>query len=459
MKNGKKRVKWKMFFASPYEIEALEKLLENEAASGWMFIKCLGLFYVFEECEPIKLKYQIDYFDKATIFDTNPKSKTLDYIEYCRESSWHHIFSSGKMQIFYSVDENPIPIQTDENMKFQLASKATLLASWTSWIFLPLIGGFTLVHKVITNLWNPINYISYSSSITDSMEMGLEIFWSLYTLFAIINIIRFGMFYFINKRRLKRGLNIKYYSFKNVQRFSCFYLIFLLLIMVYLVAISTQSTLYIRWFLVVFISMLFMILLVNKISYSKWANRQINIALTVVLPIVVTVAVMCGIFFSIIFGNNLTSVSFGNTKYSYLTDDIDITLYDLGIDKPDKTLYEETIHDKSEWFLGKREEYSDYFFDGDNSYGYTMEIFSSKYSSIIDKYNKLVLKYQDYSFTELAATENTWMSNQVFYGVSGNNTMYVVIEEGITFVITGDLNKVQAAKLSFYSMKSKRNRE
>ena len=452
MKNRKKRVKWKMFFASPYEIDALEKFFENEAASGWMFVKCLGLFYVFEECEPIKLRYQIDYFDKATIFDTNPESKTLDYIEYCKESGWHHIFSSGKMQIFYSVDENPIPIQTDENLKLKLVSKATILANWVTWIFLPLFWAFTMGQRMVTDILNPKSYFSFSSSITDSMEWGLLIFWLLFTILAIINMIRFGVFYFENKRRLKKGLNIKYYSFKNVKSFGLFCLIFLLLLVAFMVAISAESTLSIGGFLDVFIGVLFIAFLVDKLSYSKWANRQINIALTVVLPIVVTAAVMCWAVFGIII-NDHAVVSSGNTIYSYSMDDIDITLDDLGMDKPDKSIYEETIHDKSELFLGKREEYSDYYVTGDNSYGYSIEIFCSNYRSIIDKYNKLALKYQDYSFTKLAATENTWLSDQVYYGRSGNTSMYVVIGEGITFVITGDLNKVQATKLSSYYMK------
>lgn len=443
-----------MFYSSPYEIEAIESFLEKEAASGWMFIRCSGVFFIFEECEAIKLKFQIDFFDKATIFDTNPEEETLDYIEYCKESGWHHVFSSGKMQIFYSTQENPVPIQTDEDRKLKLAAKATLLAKWASWIFLPLIWGLTMGLRFVTDFMHPRYYSTYSYNITDLSSFGFLIFWLGFTLFAIINMIRFAVFYFKNKRRLKKGQNIQYYSMKNVKVFHSFCLVFLLLLYGIMVVMTLQSGLSIGYYLVLFIGLVFLLILVDKLVYSKWANRQFNIVLTIILPLVVTFAIMGGaIYFIVVQGD--VKVSIGNTTYFYSKDKIDFTLEDLGFDKPEISLYEETIHDKSESFLGKREEYSDYYNTDHNSYGYSINIFSSKYKSIMNKYNDLVLRYRDYSFTEWIDTENTGLLARVYYGTGDDVPMYVVIREGITFVIKGDLNKAQAAKLSAYYMKKK----
>lgn len=436
-----------MFFASAYELEAIEYFLEKEAENGWMFKKCSGIFYVFEECEPIKLKFQVDYFDKATVFDTNPESKTLDYIEYCSESGWHHVFSSGKIQIFYSVEDNPVPIQTDENMKLKLVSRATIFFNWVSWIFLPLIWGFTFGLKIL----NPRYYFSYSSSLTDLSEVGLGIFWLAFTLLGIVSMVRFGIFYFRNIRRVKNGLGIQYYSLKNVKRFGIFQQIYLLSLLVLLATFSSQDNLSLRYFMIVFIGMILMIFVISKITYSKWANRKINIVITIVFPIVFSSVLVISVLFSMV-GMKDATLSSGNSTYFYSTDDIDLTLDDLGIDKPDNFLYEETIRDKSKSFLGMREEYSDYYNTEDNSYGYLIEIFSSNYKSIMDKYNKLVLKDEYYTYTELTETENTWYSDQVFYGKGDYVSRYVVIGDGITFVIDGDLNQEQAAELSSYYM-------
>lgn len=161
---------------------------------------------------------------------------------------------------------------------------------------------------------------------------------------------------------------------------------------------------------------------------------------------------MGGAIYCIVIQND-AKVSIGNTTNFYSKDKIDLTLEDLGFDKPEISLYEETNHNKSESFLGKREEYSDYYNTDQNSYGYSIIIFSSKYKSIMNKYNELVLQYRDYSFAELINAENTWLLDRVYYGTGDDVPMYVVIGEGTTFVIKGDLNKDQAAELSAYYMK------
>lgn len=455
MNKRKKSVKRKIFFASPYEIDAIESFLEKEATKGWMFLKCNGIIYTFEECEPIDLKFQVDYFDKATIFDTNPESKTLDYIEYCRESGWNHLFSSGKMQIFYSAHESPVPIETDENRRLKLASKATILTSWISWIFIPLIWGFTIVNTMVGDLLNPKYYLSYSRSVTDLMGMGILIFWFGYTLLGVINMIRFGIFYFGNVSRLKKGLNIKYYSSKNVKRFGTFNQIFLLLLIVLLAVFSTKSVSTLVYFLLGLIGMLFTIFFIIKITYSKWANRKINVVITFIIPFIATFALLTGATYKIM-SINYTKISSGDKNYYYSTDDIDITLVDLGFNIPDKILYEETIKDIAGTFLARREEYSDHYYLDDKYYGYSIEIFSSKYSSIMDNYNKLVLENKSYTLKELSDTKNMWGADLVFYGNNKYESRYLVIGEGITIIIHGDLDKIQGAKLSNYYIEKKR---
>lgn len=194
-----------------------------------------------------------------------------------------------------------------------------------------------------------------------------------------------------------------------------------------------------------------MIFLFSKITYSKWANRQVNIALTIVVPIIASNLIIVGAVFSII-GMHNAKITAGNTTYFYSTDKIDITLDDLGVDKPTNFLYEETSHDKAKSFLATKEEYGDYCYKDEISYGYSIEIFSSKYKSIMNKYNKLVIEDERYTFNQLADTKNNWSCKQVFYGSNEQVSMYVVVGDGVTFVITGDLNVVQAAELSSFYM-------
>lgn len=200
-----------------------------------MFKKGAGLFFEFEKCEPIRLKFQVDYFDKATIFDSNPENRTLDYIEYCKESGWNHIFSSGKMQVFYSELDNPVPIQTDESTKLKFIAKSTMATNWSTWIFIPLIFGIMIGIKNM----NPQNYLSYSNSLTK--EAYLTIFFLALILLCIVNLVRFGFFYFKNSKRVKNGLSIHYNSVQNTKRFGIFHQLYLVAMSVLFILMSIKN--------------------------------------------------------------------------------------------------------------------------------------------------------------------------------------------------------------------------
>lgn len=60
------------------------------------------------------MKFSVDLFNKATVADTRPEKDTKEYIEYCREAGWQHIYTNGKLQFFYSELEHPTPIETNK---------------------------------------------------------------------------------------------------------------------------------------------------------------------------------------------------------------------------------------------------------------------------------------------------------------------------------------------------------
>ena len=436
MNKKRARIKRKLFFANQYEINAIEEFLEQEAANGWMLIKYSGVYYVFQECEPIKLKFQVDYFVKA-----KPEAETLEYIEYCREAGWKHVFGKGKLQIFYSDIENTFPIQTDEKMKLKLAVKATMHEQGVLWIFLPIIYGLTLGTQITSGMYSAVDYSSYANLITEYIE--LLSFCFLYIIFVIIEITRFGKFYFSNKRRLKKGLTIEFYAYKNVKRYHHCFQCMLLLLVVYIMQIFFDSPLPPIYWLVIVISVVLMALLIGKITYSKRANRTTNIVTTIVATIVVTIVIMGSTFFFII--SNLTDHDSKDT--------IPVTLDDLGLVKPHNYLYEETSIDKSESFLGKSQQIRDYCITEGFYKGYTIDIFSSKFSGIIQRYNDLILEDKNLSIKKMEDTKSDWFSDQVFIGDRYGTVAYVILGEGITYVITGDLSELQAAELYGYYRK------
>ena len=54
----------------------------------------------------------------ASIYDTGLNYNSSEYIGYCSEAGWNYVGSRGKLFVFRANTENPIPIETDENMKY-----------------------------------------------------------------------------------------------------------------------------------------------------------------------------------------------------------------------------------------------------------------------------------------------------------------------------------------------------
>src|SRR5690554_3828612 len=114
----------KVFPVTPTGVLALENFFEEMSEKGYLLTGAQGIFYEFTTAEPAKRRFQVDYFSKASIFDSKPEMKTQEYIEYCKSAGWIHCFGNGKMQCFYTEDPNAPDIDTEDVLRFQSIAKA-----------------------------------------------------------------------------------------------------------------------------------------------------------------------------------------------------------------------------------------------------------------------------------------------------------------------------------------------
>ena len=83
-------------------------------------------FFYFERMQPQKLRYAVEVFERGSRFDSAPDGNAQEYIRYCAEAGWQYLCTAGQLNIFVTADEAAVPIETDENVKFELVSKAML---------------------------------------------------------------------------------------------------------------------------------------------------------------------------------------------------------------------------------------------------------------------------------------------------------------------------------------------
>lgn len=96
-----------------YDKTGICKYLEKKAADGWLLTEMNTLTWKFKRVEPQKLKFSVVYFNRASEYDPKPGEDQLSFREYCEHSGWTFAASNAQTLVFYTDNENTVPIETD----------------------------------------------------------------------------------------------------------------------------------------------------------------------------------------------------------------------------------------------------------------------------------------------------------------------------------------------------------
>jgi len=101
----------------PFDYEGIEAYLEKKAREGWQLDSIGSLMWKFRRAESADSHYSVVFIPKTSAYDPQENETLKEFEEYCNESGWHRVDSSGKMHIFRSDEDDPTPIETDERIK------------------------------------------------------------------------------------------------------------------------------------------------------------------------------------------------------------------------------------------------------------------------------------------------------------------------------------------------------
>lgn len=107
MKDIKKRFEIFSF----YDHTGMERHLEEMAKQGWILERLTNSRWVYRRAEPQRVHVTVSYDCRRSVFD--PDGKEGEREEMFRHTGWKLVASSGKMQIFYNWEEDPLPLETD----------------------------------------------------------------------------------------------------------------------------------------------------------------------------------------------------------------------------------------------------------------------------------------------------------------------------------------------------------
>ena len=107
-----------------YDRTGIEKMLEKQAQKGWMLESIGQLSWNYRRIEPKQVHFAVTYYPNASMFDPKPTVGEEMYQEFVAHSGWRFVASNAQMQIFYTEEENPVPIETDPLVEVENIHKA-----------------------------------------------------------------------------------------------------------------------------------------------------------------------------------------------------------------------------------------------------------------------------------------------------------------------------------------------
>ena len=143
-----------------YDRTGIEEYLENMALRGWKVIKTNLYVWKFERIEPQKLRCNVSYFPKASMYDPKPTDEQEDFVELCKHAGWELAAEKGELKVFYNEEENAVPIETDPLVELQ-SIKKSCRENFVLLYVLNLVSGLVqLVSGLFRFFFNKMDFLS-----------------------------------------------------------------------------------------------------------------------------------------------------------------------------------------------------------------------------------------------------------------------------------------------------------
>lgn len=407
-----KKLYKEFFWGSQYDIGALEEHFEKMAERGLVLAAVKGAVYSYERRKPVRLRFQVDCFDGGSSFDTKAEKGTLEYIDYCEQAGWHYICTEGRLQFFCTEDTEAVPIQTDSGMAFKSVVRNTLKANWIQWFLLPLLYFFT-----IFTFFSRKGYFGFLDKTADGMWQTVFLVYIAYIAVAAVSVARFLIFFFRNRGRAREGRELLYFSGRGTKAYGRIIAAAAFLILTGLMAGMLWAGCSAKMAVitaVIYGSMALVVFITFKVCYGRKASRRRNIVFTVIISAGVSYLFMFVVILWSFMSVGSSKITVNDTTYYYSSDELPVTIKELGAEAEGEYLYEETSAIVKRGFLAKLYEYDDAYVsgEGESLCFLDIDIYRTKSGRLMDKYEEYVRDMAESGLEEIE------------YGGKGNCRVY-----------------------------------
>lgn len=409
-----------------YESTSFEEYLSKMSLKGWLIEKIsandlLG-FMTFRKVEARKRIFCVDIFSLATDSDNRPRGQTADYVELCKAAGWEFLCKKGKMLVFFSEDENAVPIQTDEELKLHTISKEI----WKR-IGTVLLYAFMFSFMALSRF----SRSGFEYSVVRYSGLFLTMAIAFIAIINLILLIDFSIWKIGMQAARKAGRSIRY-RVDHIEVRTAIRSVFiagaLISLSITIVSMYFETNLPFSTGIKAFILGLILIVCVAIYYFIRGKSKSAGKTYFITCGILLSL----GIIAMLIFGS-----SFGNT-YSYFGSEgimtvsaathnpIPLTLKDLGI--TDEGTQESTT-EINQTFLASLKEYSEKYYVENTYYDYmSYAIFSSPFDWVSEKF--IAEQQKMYFVSPDNQLSSAWGAKSVNIGSHGGTPSYYLIVYG-----------------------------
>lgn len=324
--------------------------LSDMAAQGWHF-KEWGTGLVFEKGEPQQAVYAVEVFIHGSQYDLKPDDHTMNFSDYCESAGWKLIDSKQKYCIFKQVRPDAVPIVTPEE---RLENAAKAYRGQLIWqVVLSLLWTFNLLLRILP-----------TSQLIDTLFSNLNlmfiVIWASYFLFTAGKCIWYGLWVHKARKLCANGETGLLRQAKET--FSMWFSNFMIVGLSIGMITSGEPDV----FLIAFgIAALFLTILFLLAKFRP--DRETNIVIQVVLPLVMIVLIVIAVICIIPTSDNYHPAP---DEFPLVYEDLTDTAEEL----------EDTFHTTSFSMFGSTHYYSLHYENASLSY----EIYETEHDWILD---------------------------------------------------------------------------
>lgn len=289
MRNTKRRLE----AVSLYDHTGIEKHLKKMAEKGWMIEKITSLGWIYRRGEPKHGQFAVTYYPKASEFDPELTEGQQFYHELTARSGWQFICSSAQLQVFYTEQENPTPIETDPVAQVENIHKAAKKNHLLPYVLYLVIGVMNSVLFVSRLLGDPIGTLaSYTQLFTG-------VVWIMLLLLSAVELVRYFQWYRKATRAAERGEFTDTPNNRGVQLFVLWAVT--LCFAYWIINVMTVGSVMTRWVsILVYGYIIALLLIVNGVKQflkRRKVSKGTNLTITLIVDIVLAFALMGAITF------------------------------------------------------------------------------------------------------------------------------------------------------------------